>query len=105
MVLLLTITGGSLTGNTETGSEDLLIWSRLLLIAVILGIPVMLLHMSSTYYSVIKHFVKIPAACGGGVTAGQVVMVILNVPLQFGVGYRFYRSAFLGKKKENTEMK
>jgi hypothetical protein len=36
------------------------------------------------------------AACDGGVTAGQMVMLILNIPLQFGVGYRFYRSAFIG---------
>jgi hypothetical protein len=55
----------------------------------------MALHMSSSY-SAVKHFISLPAVCGGGVTAGQVVMVVLNVPLQLGVGYRFYRSAFLG---------
>jgi hypothetical protein len=29
--------------------------------------------------------------CGGGVLAGQAVMVCLNTPLQGIVGYRFYR--------------
>ena len=77
-------------------------WSRLLLAAVILGVPVMLLHMSAMYSASVHLFVMKPAACSGGVTAGQMIMVLLNVPLQFGVGYRFYRSALLGNTEEST---
>jgi hypothetical protein len=64
--------------------------------AVILGVPVMALHMISMYSSSVRTLVMKPAMCHGGVTAGQIIMVLLNVPLQFGVGYRFYRSAILG---------
>ena len=88
--------GGLLEGSTHAGSSDFLVWSKLLFAAVALGVPVMILHMSSTCFSTIKKFTMQPAACRGGVTLGQIVMVLLNVPLQFGVGYRFYRSAFLG---------
>ena len=77
-------------------SDDLMAWSRLLVAAVILGVPVMALHMMSMYSSAVRGLVMRPALCRGGVTAGQVIMVALNVPLQFGVGYRFYRSAILG---------
>ena len=89
--------GGLLEGSAHTGSNDFLVWSKLLFAAVVLGVPVMILHMSSTCFSSIKKLTMQPAACGGGVTLGQLVMVLLNIPLQFGVGYRFYRSAFLGK--------
>jgi hypothetical protein len=33
----------------------------------------------------------VPAACNGGVTRGQVNMVVFNVPIQILVGYRYYR--------------
>ena len=58
--------------------------------------PVMALHMISMYSSAVRTLVMKPAMCHGGVTVGQIIMVLLNVPLQFGVGYRFYRSAILG---------
>jgi Cu+-exporting ATPase len=45
-----------------------------------------------------------PAACNGGITAGQTVMLALNAPLQFGVGYRYYRAAFLGAINGNFGM-
>ena len=84
-------------GSTGHGGlDDLMIWSRLLLAAVLLGVPVMILHISSMSLAYVKMTMMKPAMCSGGVTLGQVVMVILNVPLQFGVGYRYYRSAFLG---------
>lgn len=87
-------------GSTGHGGlDDLMIWSRLLLAAVLLGVPVMILHISSMSLAYVKMTMMKPAMCSGGVTLGQVVMVILNVPLQFGVGYRYYRSAFLGTYK------
>lgn len=90
--------GGLLEGLTNSGgSSDLVAWSRLLFAALILGVPVMILHMSTSCFTSVKRLSMLPAACGGGVTFGQVVMVLLNVPLQFGVGYRFYRSALLGE--------
>ena len=91
--------GGSPDGSERMGLDDLMIWSRLLLAAVLLGVPVMILHITSMSLNYVKSTMMRPALCSGGVTLGQAVMLILNVPLQFGVGYRFYRSAFIGMPK------
>lgn len=75
---------------------DLVIWTRLLIAALLLGLPVTVLHVYSMQSSTLMHAMNEPLLCKGGITAGQTAMLVLNVPMQFGVGYKYYRSAFLG---------
>lgn len=90
--------------NGDTPSEDLLVWGRLLFISLLLGVPVMILHMSMSHFDSVMMMMKKPALCHGGITLGQTLMVALNLPLQFGVGYRFYRGAVLGALHGNFGM-
>jgi Cu+-exporting ATPase len=76
--------------------EEMVTLSWLLGISLFLGLPIMALHFAmSTSYNW-KMFLMDPVACHGGITLGQILMVSLNIPLLFGVGYKYYRSAFLG---------
>jgi len=89
--------------NQDETDGDLKEWTRLLFIALFLGIPVLILHMmmgSTTAMMVLNR----DALCDGGITFGQTLNVMLNVPMQVIVGYRFYRGAFLGIRHGNYGM-
>jgi P-type Cu+ transporter len=77
-------------------SANIIEWGRLLIIALIFGLPVMVLHISMLCFDSVMMFLDVPQVCNGGITRGQMVMVCLNLPMQVLVGYRFYRGAFLG---------
>lgn len=64
------------------GSGELDAWGRLLCVSLLLGLPVMALHMSSGMSASVRAVAMQPALCSGGVTLGQTVMVALNFPLQ-----------------------
>ena len=96
--------GRSSGDNQSDGMEDMWAWSRLLFFAAVLGLPVLILHMSMTYNTRIKMYYMRPGACDGNVSKGQVIMAMLNIPMQFGVGYRFYKSAFIGLMHKNYGM-
>jgi len=76
-------------------NSDIHEWRRLLLVSILLGGPVVILHFSMIFSSAMMDAFEVPVLCGGGVLAGQVLMVCLNAPLQCIVGYRFYRGAYL----------
>ena len=96
---------GRSSGDSQSdGMEDMWAWARLLFFAAVLGLPVLILHMSMTYNTRIKMYYMRPGACDGNVSKGQVIMAILNIPMQFGVGYRFYKSAFIGLMHKNYGM-
>ena len=95
--------GGS-SDNQGDGMEDMWAWARLLFFAAVLGLPVLVLHMSMTYNARVKMYYMRPGACDGNVSKGQVIMAMLNIPMQFGVGYRFYKSAFIGLMHKNYGM-
>ncbi len=65
-------------------------------IAVIFGVPVLVLHLMTHYNASLMMFMMQPALCNGGVEMGQVIMIFLNSILLMTVGYKFYRGAFVG---------
>jgi Cu+-exporting ATPase len=94
----------ALNGDGEDGSAEVNSWGRLLCISMMLGIPVMVLHMTMKHSKALMMAIDQPAICDGAVSTMQIVMLLLNLPLQFGVGYRFYRAAFLGALHGNFGM-
>ena len=90
---------GDVQGALE--SEDLQQWTRLLVIALALGVPVVLLHVLTMVSRSVRVAMMEPSAtavCGHGLTLGQLVMLTLNLPLQISVGGKFYRQAYLSAK-------
>ena len=88
----------SASSDVEADSDDLKSWTRLLCVSLLLGLPVTALHTLQTNFADFKVYLDedYTGVCRHGVTLGQSIMLVLNFPLQFGVGYKFYRSAFLG---------
>jgi P-type Cu+ transporter len=82
-------------GKENMESADIQEWWRLLLIALVFGIPVMLLHLSMMMSSEMMMMLDQPGMCDGSLSRNQTLMAFLNTPLQIIVGYRFYRGAFL----------
>lgn len=79
-------------------SDDLSSWRRLLVVCGIFGLPVLFFHMAMITSSSVMELsmMPVPSLCRGGITTGQLIMALLNTPLQVVVGYRFYRGAFMG---------
>ena len=92
------VAGVGVGGGGE--GDDSNAWSCLLVVALVFGLPVMALHLAMTMSPQAMMLLDAPltllGVCSGGVTAGQAAMLLLNLPLQFVVGYRFYRGAFIG---------
>ena len=80
----------------QDGEEDVLLWRKMLIVAAILGIPVVLLHAAMSVSTTFMELMSEPVVCNNGITLGQVLMLVLNTPLVAIVGYKFFRGAFLG---------
>ena len=78
------------------GKEEVDAWFSLLCLALVFGVPVLVLHLSMSYFESLMMMLDTPVACSGALNMEQVTMLVLNTPIQFGVGYRFYRGAVLG---------
>jgi Cu+-exporting ATPase len=90
--------------RNKSSNEEVHQWFNLLCIAMVFGLPVLALHLAMSHYDSVMMMLDMPAICGDAVSRSQVIMLILNTPLQFGVGYRFYRSAWLGAMHGNYGM-
>jgi len=94
---LLSIDGSSVTSDTSTTESDgLSEWYTPLLVSLVLGIPVMTLHLSMSFSDTVMMYFDMPAMCSGGITLMQVVMLVLNLPILLIVGHRYYKGAVLG---------
>lgn len=82
--------------DADSSNSDLLTWKRLLIIAILLGVPVTLLHLGMVHSHMIHSVMETPLLCQHGISCGQTLNLLLNIPMQFGVGYKYYRSAYLG---------
>lgn len=85
--------GHSLQDSAEIEMNE---WWRLLMIAVVFGIPVLILHTIESMTMGSVTFLDNAAVCGDGITTGQLLMFLLNSPIMVIVGFRFYKAAFLG---------
>lgn len=83
--------------SADAAEEDgLAEWYFPLIVSVVLGVPVMTLHLSMSSSSAVMMMFDMPAACHGGVRLMQAIMLLLNLPILLIVGYRYYRGAVLG---------
>lgn len=85
----------STADDENAGSIELHSWTRLLVMALIFGVPIIVVHTSMAVSPMVMMTLDVSCACHGAVTRGQLLMLSLALPMQFGVGYKFYRSAFL----------
>lgn len=83
------------TDKDSLESADIQEWWRLLIISLIFGLPVVILHLAMMTSDDVMMMLEEPGICDGTISINQTLMAILNTPLQFIVGYRFYRGAFL----------
>jgi len=95
--------------TAETESPDLVHWRRLLVVSLLFGVPVILVQLLGSRVDRVSSWMMAPAEaaaplCGAGLTSGQLFMLLLNTPLQFGVGYRYYRAAILSALHWNFGM-
>lgn len=91
------IRNGNVNGDISAQCDaELLEWKRLLIFALVLGIPVLLLHLFSHSNEMLMMFMSESAICGNGVQMGQLIMLSLNFPLLCIVGFKFYRAALIG---------
>ena len=83
------------SSQLEKSHDEISVWNGRLIIALLLGIPITILHLSMLVSHMSMELFMQPAMCGHGVNRGQVLMVCLNIPMLSVVGYSYYRSAIL----------
>jgi Cu+-exporting ATPase len=76
-------------------------WVHSLNICLFFGLPVLALHLSMALSEKIFDAASRSnkasfMTCYGGLTYSQVFMLLLNLPIQFIGGYRYYQGAYLG---------
>ena len=100
--------GCSLSSDSGAGStdgfEDIRQWQQLLTVALVLGLPVLLLHMTMSHFPLLMGLYTEPMLCSGGISAGNVLTGTASSFMQVLVGYKFYRSALLGALHSNFGM-
>ena len=106
--------------RVSDGFEEIRHWGNLLLVALIFGVPIMVLtyslthllthsltqflHLSMGSIPFVKALFMEPGMCGGSVSKGQTAVFLMSLPMQFGVGYKFYRAAIFGAFNGNFGM-
>lgn len=87
---------GSGASRKADSDEELSRWRHLLCYALVLGLPVFFLHLAMSFMNSSDKnrssnffMIPVPHLCGGtGITTGQAIMVVFNIPMLFIVGYR-----------------
>ena len=103
------IDGTAVSGSGDSDadsaeSNELAEWQGPLIVSVVLGVPVMALHLTMSSFPEAMMVFDMPAACQGSVTWMQVVMFLLNLPILLYVGFRYYKGAVLGAMHGNFGM-
>ena len=100
-------TPNTLGSDPGSNTADVDSWAHTLRIALLFGIPVILLHASmlssKAVMAVMMDTTSDFLICSNDrISLGQVLMLLLNTPLQVLVGQRFYRGAFLAAYHSNS---
>ena len=82
----------------NSGMEDVKEWRKLLEIALLFGLPLLMIHFSMSVSEKVAMAFTGPGACDGGVTVGQIIMLVLNTPIMLLVGRRFFKAAAISAK-------
>ena len=92
-------------GEVELSCQlELVEWKRMLIIAVLFGVPIVALHLLMMASLSFRQVSMEHSVCDGAVPLGQVLMFLLNLPILVIVGFRFYRAALLGARHGNFGM-
>lgn len=94
----------ALHDSVSKESSELNSWWNLLLVAMLFGIPVTMLHLLQLYDPLLNTFLSQPVHDDNHVTIIQALQLTLNSPMQFFVGYKYYRAAYLGAVQGNFGM-
>lgn len=79
-------------------------WSRALKVSLCFAIPVFLTSMIFPMFLKPLDYGSIKLPLIPGLWLGDVVCLILTIPVQFGIGWRFYRSAYKSLKHGSPTM-
>lgn len=90
--------------STSSCQKEINEWFQLLIISLLLGVPVMSLHIAMGTSDAVMMAFDMPLACHGAVNISQGVMLALNLPILLIVGYRYYKGALLGALHGNFGM-
>ncbi|KAF9133113.1 hypothetical protein BGW39_010547 [Mortierella sp. 14UC] len=85
-------------GRTKEITE----WRRALRVCLVFAVPVFLLSMIFPMFSWGREFYGIPV--GLGIVLGDLVALVLTIPVQFGIGRRFIVSAYKSLKHRVATM-
>ena len=99
-----TLVNADTSNRASDGYEEIRHWGRLLIVALVFGIPIMFLHLSMGSIPFVEMLFMDPGMCGGSVSVGQTMIFFMSLPMQFGVGYKFYRAAIFGAINGNFGM-
>jgi hypothetical protein len=83
-------------------NSEITTWLRLLLISLVFSVPVFLIAMVLPMLADAKQWLHQSAI--GTVTRGPLLLAALTAPVQFGVGARFYRAAYLSLRHGRAGM-
>jgi copper ion binding protein len=83
-------------------NSEITTWRRLLLVSLVFSVPVFLIAMVLPMFADAKQWLHQSAI--GTVTRGPLLLAALTAPVQFGVGARFYRAAYLSLRHGRAGM-
>ena len=90
--------GGSSLSDTELmrqhTAQELRVWFRLLLISAFFTLPVFIIGMVMTWAAPMLALSWGSPEAVPGLWYRDIILLILSFPVQFGVGYRFYKGAW-----------
>lgn len=85
------------SATIESYQKELNEWKQLLVVSIIFGIPIIFFHLGAHFIEPLMMILEKPAGvCHNGIQIGQMLMLILNIPMLIIVGSKYYKSAFLG---------
>lgn len=90
------VVSGDSSAADAAQADELTEWYLPLIVSVLLGVPVMTLHLSMSYSEELMMMLETPCACHGGVNYMHAIMFWLNLPILLFVGHRYYRGAVVG---------
>lgn len=87
---------GGQSATIDNNEHDLRQWRYMLIAAVIFGVPIVFLHLVGRMIPEVMHELMSADYCQGGVTTGQLWMLLLNCPMLIIVGFKYYHAALIG---------
>eukprot|EP01031_Cornospumella_fuschlensis_P029002 gene29002-35007_t len=81
------------SASIDANTHDIQQWFRMLVVSLLFGLPIVFLHLVGEFIPPLMEYMMMKDTCTGGVSNGQIMMLVLNTPLLCIVGYKFYTAA------------